>query len=62
LTIDQRTVLVLHFYLGLELAEVAGILDVPIGTAKSRLHRGLAVLRDSMRPPPIDGLTAEHSA
>ena len=50
LTIDQRAVLVLHFYLGLQLAEVAGILDVPIGTAKSRLHRGLEVLRDSMRP------------
>ena len=62
LTIDQRAVLVLHFYLGLQLAEVAGILDVPVGTAKSRLHRGLAVLRDSMRPPSVDGLSAERTA
>jgi RNA polymerase sigma factor (sigma-70 family) len=62
LTIDQRAVLVLHFYLGIQLAEVAGILDIPIGTAKSRLHRGLEVLRDSMRPAPIDGLVAERQA
>jgi len=62
LTIDQRAVLVLHFYLGLQLAEVAGILDIPLGTAKSRLHRGLAALRDSMRQLPIDGLAMEHPA
>ena len=63
LTIDQRAVLVLHFYLGLQLAEVAGILDVPVGTAKSRLHRGLEALRDSMRQPPhVDGMATEHLA
>ena len=55
--------LVLHFYLGLQLAEVAGILDVPVGTAKSRLHRGLEALRDSMRQPPhVDGMATEHLA
>ena len=60
----QRAVLVLHFYLGLQLAEVAGILDVPIGTAKSRLHRGLEALRDSMRgtPEQTDRLAAERLA
>ena len=62
LTLDQRAVLVLHFYLGLQLAEVASILDIPLGTAKSRLHRGLEMLRGSMRPPPVDGLAAERSA
>ena len=48
LPIDQRTVMVLHFYLDLPLTDVADILDIPVGTAKSRLHRGLATLRSAM--------------
>lgn len=48
LPIEQRAVIVLHYHLGLPLAEVAPILDVPVGTASSRLHRGLAALRSSM--------------
>ena len=36
-----RAVIVLHFYLGLPLTDVAAALDIPVGTAKSRLHRGL---------------------
>ena len=42
---DQRVVVVLHFHLDLPLTEAATILDIPVGTAKSRLHRGLAALR-----------------
>jgi RNA polymerase sigma-70 factor (ECF subfamily) len=49
LPIDQRVVMVLHFYLDLPLSEAAAILDIPIGTAKSRLSRGLDALRGSMR-------------
>jgi RNA polymerase sigma-70 factor (ECF subfamily) len=52
LPIDQRAVMVLHFYLDLPLSEVAVILDIPIGTAKSRLSRGLEALRGSMREEP----------
>ena len=37
---DQRSILVLHFYLGLPLTEVAEVLGMPVGTAKSRMHRG----------------------
>jgi RNA polymerase sigma-70 factor, ECF subfamily len=48
LPIDQRTVMVLHFYLDLPLPEAAEILDIPVGTAKSRLHRGLESLRIAM--------------
>src|SRR5215210_6934 len=48
LPIDQRVVLVLHFYVGLPLTEVATVLDIPAGTAKSRVHRGLDALRSSM--------------
>ncbi len=45
LTIDQRTVLVLSFYLDLPLAEAASVLGIPTGTMKSRLHRAIAALR-----------------
>jgi RNA polymerase sigma-70 factor (ECF subfamily) len=45
LPVDQRAVLVLHFYLDLPLTEAAAVLDIPVGTAKSRLHRGLETLR-----------------
>ena len=52
LAIDQRAVMVLHFYLDLPLTEAADILDIPVGTAKSRLHRGLETLRASLRAEP----------
>jgi RNA polymerase sigma factor (sigma-70 family) len=45
LPVDQRAVMVLHFYLDLPHTEAASVLDIPVGTAKSRLHRGLETLR-----------------
>ncbi len=42
---EQRTVLVLHYDLGLPLSETAEALGVPEGTAKSRLHRATAAMR-----------------
>jgi RNA polymerase sigma-70 factor (ECF subfamily) len=52
LTLDQRAVMVLHFYADLTLERAAEILDIPPGTAKSRLHYGLRALRESMREGP----------
>ena len=45
--LDQadRALLVLRFGLDLELPDVAATLGIPLGTAKSRLHRALARLR-----------------
>lgn len=40
-----RAVVVLHYYLGLPLTEVAATLGIPVGTVKSRLHRALGELR-----------------
>lgn len=64
LDIDQRTVIVLHFYLDLPLVDVAEILDIPAGTVKSRLHRGLKAMRTSMHvvPEALQQLGPEHSA
>jgi DNA-directed RNA polymerase specialized sigma24 family protein len=41
-------VLLLHFQEELSLPEVAAILDIPLGTAKSRLAYGLAAIRKQM--------------
>jgi RNA polymerase sigma-70 factor (ECF subfamily) len=41
----DRALLVLRFGLDLELADVAAALGIPLGTAKSRLHRALTRLR-----------------
>lgn len=45
LTEAQRTILILHFYLDLSPAETAEALDIPVGTAKSRLHYAIEALR-----------------
>lgn len=45
LTDLQRGVVVLHYLVGLSLADVADTLGIPEGTAKSRLHQALTALR-----------------
>lgn len=41
----SRAVLALHFQEALPLSDVAAILEIPLGTAKSRLSYGLSALR-----------------
>jgi len=58
LPVDQRSILVLRFYLGLQLAEIAEVLGIPVGTAKSRLHRATETMRaaleaDARVPLPV---------
>jgi RNA polymerase sigma-70 factor (ECF subfamily) len=48
LSLEQRAVFVLHHYLGLPLVEVADLLGIPAGTARSRLHYALAGLRHAL--------------
>jgi RNA polymerase sigma-70 factor, ECF subfamily len=43
--VEQREALELVFYHGLSLQETAQVLQVPLGTVKSRLHRAKAQLR-----------------
>jgi RNA polymerase sigma-70 factor, ECF subfamily len=42
---EHRAVIVLRYYVGLPLPEAADSLGIPLGTAKSRLHRAIAALR-----------------
>ena len=45
---DQQIVLKLVYFHGYTLSEVSGILHIPIGTVKTRLHVGLKRLRTSL--------------
>lgn len=44
----SRVVLMLHFEQAMELAQIADVLELPLGTVKSRLGYGLAVLRKKL--------------
>lgn len=46
----SRAILVLHFQEELSLPEIAAILEIPLGTVKSRLAYGLAALRKKLDP------------
>jgi RNA polymerase sigma-70 factor (ECF subfamily) len=50
LPLDQRAVLVVHFYLDLPINQAAVVLGIPVGTCKSRLARGLEALRAALEP------------
>jgi RNA polymerase sigma-70 factor, ECF subfamily len=48
LAVEQRAVFVLHHYVGLPLVEIAEMLGIPAGTARSRLHYATAGLRQAL--------------
>jgi len=48
ISIDHRAVVVLHHYLDKPLDEIARILEIPVGTAHSRLHHAMRALRAAL--------------
>ena len=55
-----RAIVVLHYFLGMPLTDVAATLGIPIGTVKSRLHRALGEMRVAVEaeppsPSPVPG-------
>jgi RNA polymerase sigma-70 factor (ECF subfamily) len=48
LSVDHRSVLVLHEYLGYTFQEIADTLGLPVGTVKSRLSRAMAAMRAAL--------------
>jgi RNA polymerase sigma-70 factor (ECF subfamily) len=53
LDVDQRVVVTLHDMEGYNLSELAKLLDLPLGTVKSRLHRGRNRLREAWKGEPF---------
>ena len=45
---EQRAVVVLHFYVGLPVPEIADTLGIASGTVKSRLHYATTILRGAL--------------
>jgi RNA polymerase sigma-70 factor (ECF subfamily) len=52
----HRLVVVLHYMNGLNLAEIAQVMDCPVGTVKSRLHYALRRLRTHLSAHPELGI------
>jgi RNA polymerase sigma-70 factor (ECF subfamily) len=48
LSVEHRTVVVLHHLAGLALGEIAEILDLPYGTVGSRLHHAMRAMRAAL--------------
>jgi RNA polymerase sigma-70 factor (ECF subfamily) len=59
LGVEERAIVVLHHVEGFPLTEIAEILGLPLGTVKSRLHRGIRTIRAALdadaRVVTIDG-------
>jgi RNA polymerase sigma-70 factor (ECF subfamily) len=47
-----RAIVVLHYFVGLPLTDVAEALGIPLGTVKSRLHRALTQMRVAIDAEP----------
>lgn len=45
---EYRLPVVLFYYEGLSLRDISDVLDIPVGTVKSRLNRGKAELREAL--------------
>ena len=48
LTVEQRAVVILHFYRDMAPAAIADVLEIPVGTVNSRLHYGTRALRAAL--------------
>jgi RNA polymerase sigma factor (sigma-70 family) len=52
--LDHQIAMELHYWEGLTAAELAATVDIPIGTAKTRLRRGKELLHDSLAALAVD--------
>jgi RNA polymerase sigma-70 factor, ECF subfamily len=62
LTMDQRSAVILHYYLDYSLAEIAAIVDIPVGTVRSRLHYARRILRSAIEADRRPALSGGRSA
>ena len=60
LNADQRAVIALHDVEGYRLEELATMLEAPVGTLKSRLHRARARLRELLATEPFGAVVRDQ--
>jgi RNA polymerase sigma-70 factor, ECF subfamily len=60
LSVDQRLVVVLAYYLDLTPTDIAERIGIPVGTVNSRLHRALATLHAAIDADERPVETAHH--
>ena len=58
---ERRNIIVLRDLQGIDYAEIASILEIPVGTVRSRLHRARIELREIMNAMGI-GQSIDHDA
>jgi RNA polymerase sigma-70 factor (ECF subfamily) len=59
---EHRAVFVLHHHVGLPLVEIAELLGIPAGTARSRLHYATRALRTALGEPEPLAVAKERLA
>lgn len=59
LPLEQRRLIALRYFAELDLSEVAAVMDLPLGTVKSRIHRTLIALRSDLDHAPASELFRE---
>jgi RNA polymerase sigma-70 factor (ECF subfamily) len=57
---EQRAVVVLHHYSGFTAAEIARILEIPEGTARSRLHYATEAMRAALEADARQPMVAQN--
>jgi RNA polymerase sigma-70 factor (ECF subfamily) len=62
LTPEHRAVVVLHHHLGYQLTEIAEVLGIPAGTARSRLHNAVRQLRATLENDQVSSESGERTA
>ena len=63
MSIDYQVVLELYFWEEMTAAEIAGVLEIPLGTAQTRLRRareGLAKQIGDLEGAPMDSAEVAH--
>lgn len=61
LTAIQREIVILRFYQELKLKEIAEVLELPVGTVKSRLFHALKHLRKTLSTKESEGILHERA-
>ena len=54
LSMEQRSVVVLHHHAGMPLASIAEVTGVPLGTVKSRLFHATRILREALTSDVVE--------